>query len=43
MPRAPAVPRLLLGTVALARADAAESFRCPGNDPSAGLAEPVAR
>lgn len=40
---APAVARLLPGTVALARAGAVESFRCPGNDTSAGLAEPVAR
>lgn len=37
------MPRLPLGTVALARAGAGESLRCPGNDTSAGLAEPVAR
>ncbi|WP_433552332.1 hypothetical protein ACQP08_01745 [Micromonospora zamorensis] len=43
VPRAPAVTRLLPGTVALARAGAVESFRWPGNDTSAGLAEPVAR
>ncbi|MET7705966.1 hypothetical protein [Micromonospora sp. NPDC005413] len=43
MPMARAVPRLLPGTVALARAGAVESFRCPGNGTSAGLAEPVAR
>ncbi|MCG5462619.1 hypothetical protein MED01_000724 [Micromonospora sp. MED01] len=43
VPRALAVPRLLLGTVALARAGVEESLRWPGNDTSAGLAEPVAR
>ncbi|MEV4763525.1 hypothetical protein AB0J89_12925 [Micromonospora chokoriensis] len=40
MPIAPAVTRLLVGTVALARAGAVESLRCPGTGTSA---EPVAR